>query len=230
VASFPVRTGSGASSASRVTPFWRGSSAVELSPRRDDKTVVPGPPIVFVAVEATKNHLLGGNTMKRRHPHRQRPLVSADERAADQVLGSIRSCAQRLHTAAWSCDSLAPTVTRFVADLRSGYSTYDMPPEELREAAFAAGELTAIAALNGWSIAAALAQISVRDQLFNLHQAAPGSVVTTQDAMIRPGDVVGGRGFRAGNTQRTRGDSPRQQSRPPVATASLPVVSQGGRR
>jgi hypothetical protein len=105
--------------------------------------------------------------MKRRHPHRQHPLVSADQRAADQVLGAIRSCAQRLYTAAWSCDSLAPTVTGFVADLRSGYSTYDLPPEELREASFAAGELTAIAALNGWSIKDALAKIFVRDALFH---------------------------------------------------------------
>lgn len=103
--------------------------------------------------------------MKRRNPRRQ----SADERAADQVLSAILSCAQRLHTAAWSCDSLAPTVTGFVADLQSGYSTYDMPPEELRQASLAAGELAAIAALNGWSIAEALAQVSVRDELFYLH-------------------------------------------------------------
>ena len=72
--------------------------------------------------------------MKRKHPRRQRPLVSAAERAADQVLIAIRSCAQRLHTAAWSCDSLAPTVTGFVADLRSGFSTYDLPVDALREA------------------------------------------------------------------------------------------------
>ena len=111
--------------------------------------------------------------MKRQRPHRQRPLVSADERAADRTLIAIRSCAQRLYTAAWSCDSLAPTVTGFVADLRSGYSTYDLPPAELREAAFAAGELTAIAALNGWSIAEALEQISVRDELFYLHEGHP---------------------------------------------------------
>lgn len=107
--------------------------------------------------------------MKHRHPRRQ----SADERAADQVLSAIRSCAQRLHTAAWSCDSLAPTVTGFVADLRSGYSTHDLPPEELREASLAAGELTAIAAQNGWSIAEALAQISVRDELFYIHETHP---------------------------------------------------------
>jgi len=111
--------------------------------------------------------------MKRKYPRRQRPLVSADERAADQVLGSIRSCAQRLYTAAWSCDSLAPTVTGFVADLRSGFSTYDLPPSELREAAFAAGELAAIAALNGWSIAEALEKVSVRDELFHLREAHP---------------------------------------------------------
>jgi hypothetical protein len=107
--------------------------------------------------------------MNRKHPRRP----SANGRAADQILGAIRSCAQRLHTAAWSCDSLAPTVTDFVADLRSGYSTYDMPPEELREAAFAAGELTGIAALNGWSIAEALKKVSVRDELFHLHEAHP---------------------------------------------------------
>jgi hypothetical protein len=106
--------------------------------------------------------------MKHKHPRRQ----SAAERAADQILGAIRSCAQRLHTAAWSCDSLAPTITGFVADLRSGYSTYDLPPEELREAAFAAGELTAIAAQNEWSIAEALEQIFVRDELFYIHQTA----------------------------------------------------------
>jgi hypothetical protein len=111
--------------------------------------------------------------MKRKHPRRQRPLVSAAERAADQVLSAIRSCAQRLHTTAWSCDSLAPTVTGFVADLRSGYSTYDLPPEELREASFAAGELTAIAAQNGWSIAEALKKVSLRDELFHLHEAHP---------------------------------------------------------
>jgi len=108
--------------------------------------------------------------MKRKHPHRQRPLVSAAERAADHVLSAIRSCAQRLYTAAWSCDSLAPTVTGFVADLRSGYSTYDMPPEELRAAAFAAGELAAIATLNGWSIAEALKKVAIRDELFYIHQ------------------------------------------------------------
>jgi hypothetical protein len=111
--------------------------------------------------------------MKRRHPHRQRPFVSTAERAADQVLSTIRSCAQRLHTAAWSCDSLAPTVTGFVADLRSGYSTYDLPPEKLTEAVFAAGELTAIAAQNGWSIAEALKMVSVRDELFYLHEGHP---------------------------------------------------------
>lgn len=107
--------------------------------------------------------------MKRKHPRRP----SAAERAADQVLIAIRSCARRLHTLAWSCDSLAPTVTGFVADLRSGFSTYDLPPSELREAAFAAGELAAIAALNGWSIAEALAKVSVRDELFHLHEAHP---------------------------------------------------------
>jgi hypothetical protein len=48
-----------------------------------------------------------------------------------------------------------------------------MPPEELRAAAFAAGELTAIATQNGWSIAEALAQVSVRDQLFHIHEAHP---------------------------------------------------------
>lgn len=107
--------------------------------------------------------------MKHRHPRRQ----SADERAADQVLSAIRSCAQRLHTAAWSCDSLAPTLTGFVDDLRSGYSTYDLPPKELGEASFAAGELSTIAALNGWSIAEALKQVAVRDELFNLHESHP---------------------------------------------------------
>lgn len=111
--------------------------------------------------------------MKRKHPHRQLPLVSANERAADQVLDAIRSCAQRLHTAAWSCDSLAPTVTGFVADLRSGFSTYDLPVDALREASLAAGELAAIAALNDWSIAQALEKISVRDELFYLHEAHP---------------------------------------------------------
>jgi len=111
--------------------------------------------------------------MKRKHPRRQRPLVSAAERAADQVLIAIRSCAQRLYTAAWSCDSLAPTVTGFVADLRSGFSTHDLPPEELREASFAAGELTAIAAQNDWSIAEALKMVSVRDELFYLHEGHP---------------------------------------------------------
>jgi len=111
--------------------------------------------------------------MKRKPPHRQYPLVSAEARAADQVLSAIRSCAQRLYTAAWSCDSLAPTVTGFVADLRSGFSTYDLPPSELREAAFAAGELAAIAAQNGWSIAEALAQVFVRDELFYIHENHP---------------------------------------------------------
>jgi hypothetical protein len=45
--------------------------------------------------------------------------------------------------------------------------------EELREAAIAAGELTAIAALNGWSIAEALKMVSVRDELFYLHEGHP---------------------------------------------------------
>jgi hypothetical protein len=107
--------------------------------------------------------------MKHRHPRRQ----IADERAADQVLSAIRSCAQRLYTAAWSCDSVAPTVTGFVADLQSGYSTYDLPTEALREASLAAGEITAIAALNSWSIAEALAKVSVRDELFYLHEGHP---------------------------------------------------------
>jgi len=111
--------------------------------------------------------------MKHKHPRRQRPLVSAAERAADQVLGAIRSCAQRLYTAAWFCDSLAPTVTGFIADLRSGFSTYDLPPDALREASLAAGELTAIAALNGLSIAEALKKVSVRDELFYLHEGPP---------------------------------------------------------
>jgi hypothetical protein len=111
--------------------------------------------------------------MKRKPPRRQHSLVSADERAADQVLDAIRSCAQRLHTAAWSCDSLAPTVTGFVADLRSGFSTYDLPVDALREASLAAGELMAISAVNGWSIAEALEKVSVRDQLFHIHEAHP---------------------------------------------------------
>jgi len=108
--------------------------------------------------------------MKPKQPRRQRPLLSAEECAADQVLSAIRSCAQRLYTAAWSCDSLAPTITGFVADLRSGFSTYDLPAEELREASFAAGELTAISAVNGWSIGEALEKVSVRDELFYVHE------------------------------------------------------------
>jgi len=111
------------------------------------------------------------SSMKRMRPASGFP--SKEELATDQVLGAIRSCAQRLYTAAWSCDSLAPTVTGFVADLRSGYSTYDLPPEELREASFAAGELAAIAALNGWSVAEALKKVSLRDELFHLHEAHP---------------------------------------------------------
>jgi hypothetical protein len=111
--------------------------------------------------------------MKRKHPHHQHPPGSAGARAADQVLVAIRSCAQRLHTAAWSCDSLAPTVTGFVADLRSGFSTYDLPPDALREASLAAGELAAIATLNGWSIKDALAKVFVRDELFYLHEGPP---------------------------------------------------------
>jgi hypothetical protein len=107
--------------------------------------------------------------MNRKHPRRP----NANERAADQVLSAIRSCAQRLYTAAWSCDSLAPTVTGFVADLQSGFSTYDLQPEDLRIAAFAAGELAAIAALNGWSIAEALKMVAVRDELFYLHEGHP---------------------------------------------------------
>ena len=107
--------------------------------------------------------------MKRKHPL----CPSAAERAADQVLLAIRSCAQRLYTAAWSCDSLAPTVTGFVADLRSGFSTYDLPPSELRVAAFAGGELTAIAALTGQSIAEALKKVAIRDELFYLHEGHP---------------------------------------------------------
>jgi hypothetical protein len=59
-ASFLASIGPVANSGSHVTLYWRGSSAVELSPRRDDKTVVPGPTIVFVAAEATMNCLLGG--------------------------------------------------------------------------------------------------------------------------------------------------------------------------
>jgi hypothetical protein len=95
------------------------------------------------------------------------PPLAADD---DHVLIAIRSCAQRLHAAAWSCDSLAPTITGFVSDLRSGYSTYDMPPDQLREASFAAGELTSIAMLNGWSIAEALAKVHIRDELFHIHE------------------------------------------------------------
>ena len=105
------------------------------------------------------------------HEYPRRP--STDEIATDQVLIAIRACAQRLHTLAWSCDSLAPTVTGFVADLRSGFSTYDLPVDALREASLAAGELTAISAVNGWSIAEALAQVSVRDELFYLHETHP---------------------------------------------------------
>lgn len=111
--------------------------------------------------------------MKPKRPHRRRLFVGDNERAADQVLDAILSCAQRLHTAAWSCDSLAPTITGFVADLRSGYSTYDLPTEALREASLAAGEITAIAAMNGWSIAEALAKVCVRDELFYLHEGSP---------------------------------------------------------
>jgi hypothetical protein len=88
------------------------------------------------------------------------------ELAADDVLGAIRSCAQRLHAAAWQCDSLALTVTGFVEDIRSGFSTHDMPIEALRDAAGAAGELTAICMLNQWTVSEALAKVFVRDQLF----------------------------------------------------------------
>ena len=105
------------------------------------------------------------------HEYPRRP--STDEIATDQILIAIRACAQQLHTLAWSCDSVAPTVTGFVDDLRSGYSTHDMPPDELRQASLAAGELTAIATQNGWSIAEALAQVSVRDELFPIHEAHP---------------------------------------------------------
>jgi len=89
--------------------------------------------------------------------------------SVDRLLGAIHSCAQRLHAAAWSCDTLAPTITGFVADIRSGYSTYDMPVESLRDAALAAGELTAICLLNQWTIGEALAMVHVRDQLFYDH-------------------------------------------------------------
>lgn len=71
--------------------------------------------------------------MKRKCPCRH----NAEETVADQVLIAIHSCAQRLHTLAWFCDAVAPTITEFVADLQSGHSTFDMPPEELREASLA---------------------------------------------------------------------------------------------
>lgn len=105
------------------------------------------------------------------HEYPRRP--STDEIATDQVLIEIRACAQRLHTLAWSCDSVAPTVTGFVDDLRSGYSTYDMPPDELRQALSAATALTVIAAQNGWSIAEALKMVAVRDELFPIHEDHP---------------------------------------------------------
>jgi DNA-binding transcriptional LysR family regulator len=96
---------------------------------------------------------------------RQRHPTKADL-AADELLGAIRSCAQRLHAAAWQCDTLAPTITGFVEDIRSGFSTHDMPIDALREAAVAAGELTAICLLNEWTVSEALAKVLVRDRLF----------------------------------------------------------------
>lgn len=88
-----------------------------------------------------------------------------DDVLADELLAWISSCAQRLIMASSVCDSVAPTITGFVEDLRSGYSTHDLRVEDLRAASFAAGELTAICRLNGWSIQHALAMVSVRDEL-----------------------------------------------------------------
>lgn len=108
--------------------------------------------------------------MKSRRSRPRHPTKA--ELAADVVLGAIRSCARRLHAAAWSCDSLAPTITEFVADIKSGFSTHDMPIEVLCDAAFAAGELTAICMANEWEIKDALAKVSIRDELFYIHGAS----------------------------------------------------------
>lgn len=85
--------------------------------------------------------------------------------ATDQLLATIRSSVHQLIRASWCCDSRAPTITGFLEDLRSGYSTHDMPADDLRSASLAAGELTAICALNDWSVRDALAMVSVRDEL-----------------------------------------------------------------
>jgi hypothetical protein len=112
-----------------------------------------------------------GLVLRRAHARALAPhqLGQAPWDGAHVLEAAIRSCAQRLHTLAWSCDSVAPTVTGFIDDLRSGYSTYDIPPDELRQASLAAGALIVIAAQNGWSIAEALAQVSVCDELFYLN-------------------------------------------------------------
>ncbi len=89
-----------------------------------------------------------------------------DALARDELLNSIRAGARRLIAASWVCDSVAPTITAFVEDLRSGYSTHDLPIDDLRAASLAAGELAAICGLRGWSIEDALAQVFVRDELF----------------------------------------------------------------
>ncbi len=102
----------------------------------------------------------------RRHPAAPVGFAREDEVVADELIGTIRSCARQLITASWVCDSVAPTITGFVEDLRSGYSTHDLPVDDLRAASLAAGELTAICKVNDWSIRHALAMASVRDELF----------------------------------------------------------------
>lgn len=93
-------------------------------------------------------------------------MKTKDSVARDALIGTIRSCAQRLIAASWICDSVAATITQFVDDLHSGHATHDLPADALRTAALAAGELAAICKVNAWSIQHALAMAGVRDELF----------------------------------------------------------------
>jgi hypothetical protein len=100
------------------------------------------------AIESADNH------------HEARP-----NELSDGVLAIVRDAAQRLTASSWTAHTVSTTISGFVADLVSGYSTLDLEPDELRMAALAAGMLICAAALTGRSIGQLLDAVDLRDEL-----------------------------------------------------------------
>lgn len=97
------------------------------------------------------------------HDRADKQVIS--EELSDEARALVRTAVQCLTAASWTAHTLSPTISGFVADLVSGYSTFDLPPDDLRKAALAAGTLTGASTLIGRSIGELLRAVDLRDEL-----------------------------------------------------------------